>query len=70
MTGYLGRVGLYEIMEMSPGMRKLTQAHSDDATLREQSYKDGLRPLRLSGALKVLEGITTAEEVLKAVPTD
>jgi hypothetical protein len=35
-----------------------------------QAYKDGLRPLRLSGALKVLEGVTTAEEVLKAVPTD
>jgi general secretion pathway protein E len=70
MTGYLGRIGLYEIMEMSAGMRRLTQAHSDDAMLREQGYKDGLRPLRLSGALKVLEGITTTDEVLKAVPTD
>ncbi|MDR0247262.1 MAG: Flp pilus assembly complex ATPase component TadA [Burkholderiales bacterium] len=70
MTGYLGRIGLYELMEMSAGMRKLTQAHSDDATLREQAYKDGLRPLRLSGALKVLEGVTTTDEVLKAVPID
>jgi general secretion pathway protein E len=70
MTGYRGRVGLYEIMEMSAGMRRLTQAHSDDAMLREQGHKDGLRPLRLSGALKVLEGITTTDEVLKAVPTD
>lgn len=70
MTGYRGRVGLYEIMEMSPGLRDLTYKHADDASLRLQAYKEGLRALRISGALKVLEGTTTVEEVLKNVPVN
>ncbi|MDR1529276.1 MAG: Flp pilus assembly complex ATPase component TadA [Burkholderiales bacterium] len=68
MTGYLGRIGLYEIMEMTAGLRELTYKHSDDASLRSQAYKEGMRALRISGALKIIEGTTTAEEVLKNVP--
>jgi general secretion pathway protein E len=68
MTGYRGRMGLYEIMVMSPAIRKLVDEHADDARVREQAYKDGMRPLRVSGAVKVASGLTTAEEVMKVAP--
>ncbi|HVF65206.1 MAG TPA: ATPase, T2SS/T4P/T4SS family [Casimicrobiaceae bacterium] len=68
MTGFLGRIGLYEIMAMSPALRKLVHAEADDSAIREQAYKDGMKPLRVSGAMKVAQGFTTAEEVLKVAP--
>ena len=68
MTGYLGRIGLYEIMLMSPSIKKLVDGHADDVKVREQAYKDGMRPLRVSGAIKVAAGLTTADEVMKVAP--
>ncbi|MDH4182227.1 MAG: type II/IV secretion system protein, partial [Betaproteobacteria bacterium] len=68
MTGYLGRMGLYEIMTLSPGVRRLIHDEADEAAIREQAYRDGMKPLRVSGALKVAQGVTTTEEVLKVVP--
>jgi general secretion pathway protein E len=68
MTGYLGRIGLYEIMLMSPAIRRLVVEHADDVKVREQAYKDGMRPLRVSGAIKVAAGLTTADEVMKVAP--
>ena len=68
MTGYLGRIGLYEIMLMTPGIRRLVDDHADDVKVREQAYKDGMRPLRVSGAIKVAAGLTTADEVMKVAP--
>jgi len=67
-TGYSGRVGLYEILLLSPAVRKLIQAEADVAGIREQAYKEGMKPLRISGAMKVAMGLTTIEEVLKAAP--
>jgi general secretion pathway protein E len=68
MTGYLGRIGLYEIMAMTPQVRKLINSGFDDARLREQAFKDGMKPLRVSGAMKVAAGITTANEIVKVAP--
>jgi len=68
MTGYRGRMGLYEIMLMSPGLRKLVTDESDDTKIREQAYKEGMKPLRVSGAMKVAGGLTTADEVIKVAP--
>ena len=68
MTGYRGRIGLYEIMLMTPGLRRLVVADTDDVRLREQAFKDGMKPLRVSGAMKVAAGMTTADEVLKVAP--
>jgi general secretion pathway protein E len=68
MTGYLGRMGLYEIMTMSPAIRKLVHGEAEDGQIREQAFKDGMKPLRVSGAMKVAQGFTTAEEVLKVAP--
>ncbi len=68
MTGYAGRIGIYEMMLMTPGMRKLVQAETELAALREQAMRDGMKPLRASGALKVAAGMTSIEEVLKVSP--
>ncbi|MBL8532807.1 MAG: Flp pilus assembly complex ATPase component TadA [Betaproteobacteria bacterium] len=68
MTGYMGRVGIYEIMLFTPGQRKFVTAAADLPAIREQAYRDGMRPLRISGAMKVAQGVTTVEEVLKSAP--
>ena len=68
MTGYQGRMDLYEIMPMSPELRRLISIHADLAHLREQATRDGMMPLRISGAKKVAAGLTTIEEVLKVAP--
>ena len=68
MTGYLGRVGLYEIMVMTPTLRKLVTQEADDRVVREQAYRDGMKPLRVSGAMKVAGGLTTVDEVMKVAP--
>ena len=68
MTGYQGRIGLYEIMPMSAELRRLVSGHTDLAKLREQATREGMKPLRISGARKVAAGQTTIEEVLKVAP--
>jgi general secretion pathway protein E len=68
MTGYFGRMGLYEIMLMTPALRRLMHRESDDRAIREQAFKDGMKPLRVSGAMKVAAGLTTAEEVFRVAP--
>jgi general secretion pathway protein E len=68
MTGFMGRMGLYELLTVSEAFKeKLTQQPSIDV-LRRQAITDGMRPLRLAGALRVAEGLTTLEEVLTATP--
>ena len=68
MTGYKGRVGLYELLPVSEGVRHAMHPGIDMHALRKTAAKEGLRPLRLSGAMKVAEGLTTLEEVLRNTP--
>ena len=68
MTGYAGRIGIYEILLMSPELRKLITSETDIAALRDQAGREGMKPLRISGAQKVSAGLTTMEEVLKTAP--
>ena len=68
MTGYRGRIGLYEIMLMGPALRKLITHDADDRAIREQAFRDGMKPLRVAGAMKVAAGVTTADEVIKVAP--
>ncbi len=68
MTGYSGRIGIYEILLMSPELRKLVTPETNIAALREQANREGMKPLRISGALKVASGQTTLDEVLKTSP--
>ncbi len=68
MTGYLGRVGIYETLVYTAGVKQVIAAGADLARLREEAIKEGMKPLRISGALKVAAGTTTIEEVLKTAP--
>ena len=68
LTGYLGRTGLYEMMLMTPTIRSLVSAASGDAEIRKQAATEGMKPLRISGAIKIASGMTTLDEVLKVAP--
>jgi type IV pilus assembly protein PilB len=62
--GYKGRIGLYQVMPVSEAMQTLIMRDSDAQTLAAQATQDGVRTLRQAGWLKVLQGITSIEEVM------
>ena len=68
MTGYSGRIGIYEILLMSPELRKLITPSTDIARVREVACREGMKPLRISGAMKVASGNTTLDEIIKVAP--
>jgi general secretion pathway protein E len=68
MTGYMGRVGIYETMMMTPELRRSVTDETDLAVLQDRAHKEGMKPLRISGALKVAAGLTTIDEVLQNAP--
>jgi general secretion pathway protein E len=68
MTGYMGRMGIYEMMVMNPELRALVTDTTDLEALRERAYKEGMKPLRISGAMKIAAGHTTIDEVMKVAP--
>ena len=67
-TGFRGRVGLYELLVMGDESRRAVHPAQDTGKLRRQAVKDGMRPLRLAGMMKVAEGQTTVDEVLRGTP--
>jgi general secretion pathway protein E len=68
MTGFMGRMGLYELLTVSEALKERVVQEPNIGALRRQAITDGMRPLRLAGALRVAEGLTTIEEVLSATP--
>ena len=68
MTGFRGRSGIYEVMVMSEEIRKRVAAGADIASIREQAFREGMKSLRVSGAMKVAAGDTTIEEVVQVAP--
>ena len=64
-TGYKGRAGLYEIMAMSPELRRLILKDASVEDMKNQAVSDGMLTLRMDGMVKVKKGITTLEEVVK-----
>ncbi len=68
MTGFLGRVGIYETLLHTPAIKQMIAAGADLAAVRERAMKEGMKPLRVSGAMKVAAGLTTIDEVLKVAP--
>ncbi len=68
MTGFRGRAGLYELLNVSHAAHACIHPVPDTEKLRAQALLDGLRPLRLAGAMKVAEGVTTIDEVLRCTP--
>jgi len=68
MTGYMGRMGLYELLSITEAFKTQVTKEPNTIALRRQGVADGMRPLRLAGALRVAEGLTTIDEVLSATP--
>lgn len=68
MTGFMGRMGLYELLVVSDAFKNLITKEPSADTLKRQAMTDGMRPLRLAGALRVAEGLTVMEEILSSTP--
>lgn len=68
MTGFAGRMGLYELLLVSEAFKEKVNKEPNIDALKRQAIADGMRPLRLSGALRVAEGLTVIDEVLGATP--
>lgn len=67
-TGFRGRSGIYEMLTMTPVLRKLITPDTDLAKLTKLARQEGMQPLIINGAEKVAAGITTIEELLKVAP--
>ena len=69
-TGYKGRVGLFEVMEITEGIRDLIMAGAGAAELKDKAIEEGMLTLRMSGLEKIKDGVTTIEEVLRETAED
>lgn len=66
-TGFLGRIGVYEVLLMNDEIRRLLVTGATAAVMREQAIADGMVPMRRDGMLKVKQGIVTPTEILRSV---
>jgi type IV pilus assembly protein PilB len=64
-TGYKGRAGLYEVMAMSPELRRMVLRGASVADIQTQAVAEGMLTLRMDGMKKIERGVTTLEEVVK-----
>ena len=67
-TGYMGRMGIYEILPMTQKIQALITGETDLDAIKKAAFAEGMRTLRLSGAQKVGAGNTTISEVLRVSP--
>jgi general secretion pathway protein E len=67
-TGFIGRVGIYEMMPMNDDLKREVSDNFDLVNFRKAALRKGMKPLNLAGAQKVARGMTTIEEVLKVAP--
>ena len=67
-TGFIGRMGIYEVLPISNDISSLINDNSDHIKLKQQAMKEGMHSLKLSGAQKVAQGLTTIEEVMRVAP--
>ncbi|MDR5172486.1 type II/IV secretion system protein [Methylobacillus flagellatus] len=68
MTGYRGRSGIYEMLSLTPELKKLITHDADLASIKKLAYQQGMQPLLINGAEKIAAGLTTIEELLKVAP--
>jgi type IV pilus assembly protein PilB len=64
-TGYKGRIGLYEVMEISEGIRDLIMVGATAVEIKRKALEEGMLTLRMSGLEKIRAGVTSIEEVLR-----
>ncbi len=65
-SGYLGRVGIFELMVVDDAIRNLVTQNADAKAIKRLAVQHGMHPLRVDGARKVLAGVTSLEEVVRA----
>ena len=63
-TGYYGRIGVYEIMEVTPNLKRLINSRATAEELKQQALTDGMQTLRANAAKLVLSGVTSFTEIL------
>ncbi|MEY4980548.1 MAG: hypothetical protein RLZZ352_2818 [Pseudomonadota bacterium] len=68
MTGFRGRTGLYELLVVSEAFKHQVSREPRLDQLRQQAINDGMRPMRLAGAVRVAEGLSTLDEILACTP--
>ncbi len=68
-TGFLGRIGVFELLTMSDEIRQLVNREAGAAEIKQQALREGMTSMRRDGMLKVKEGITTPGEVIRNVFT-
>ncbi len=66
-TGFMGRIGVFEILTLNDDMRRLILANASSAAIRERAIADGMVPLRRDGMQKVKQGLVTPGEILRSV---
>jgi len=69
-TGYKGRVGLYEVMPMKEDIKELVLSRASTSEVKKEAIRLGMKTLRQSGILKIKNGLTTIEEVLRSTIDD
>ena len=69
-TGYKGRIALYEVMRFTDTLKEMVLQGSSTAELKAASIKNGMMTLRMSGIQKVLDGMTTTEEIMRVTMAD
>jgi len=69
-TGYKGRVGLYEVMPMKEEVKELVLSRASTTEIKKEAMRLGMKTLRQSGIMKIKDGVTTIEEVLRSTIED
>ena len=64
-TGYYGRIGIYEVLSVSPEIKKMIHKGGSENAIREQAVKEGMKSLKYDACMKMLSGITTMEEIVR-----
>jgi len=64
--GYSGRIGLFEILEMTPELSEIIVKEPTELKIKEEAVRQGMITMKQDGILKILEGVTSVAEVLKA----
>jgi len=69
-TGYAGRVGIFEILEVSKEIRKLISERKDADVIAQQAVSEGMLTMLDDGLIKVSKGVTTIEEILRVTKVE
>jgi general secretion pathway protein E len=69
-TGYLGRIGIYEVLDMTESIKKLIAEKNDSDVITNEAIKEGMTTMQEDGVDKIAKGLTTLEEVLRVTKVE